>query len=267
MDHLECVPNNREGCSHCHITEPTICCDLHHPTAFSLYNSDISTTQHNPQCSRLQKVMKNKYDYTLQDTLEDWWESKTTAVYGWACLNDHGPSLVMPLSILDQIVDCTHHHKLQSAQDLKWEMGWTDVEKFGDEIIVLVKLHAAPCSSPFVSTPLRNMPSSTGISTPNIHTDMPSHRHPVLCFLCFMSTPSTVAPNAASSVALVAKKVTMVSCYVCPSVQQLIVRVSACNRGCKKYSLCGRSDNKENISELDWNCTVMVSDLMSLCSR
>ena len=122
--------------------------------------------------------MKNKYDHALQDSLEDWRESKTAAVYGWACLNDHGPSLVMPLSILDRIVDCAHHHKLQSTQDLKREMGWTDAEKFGDEIIVLVKLHAAPCSSPFVSTPLRNTPSSTGISTPNVHTDMPSPSTP-----------------------------------------------------------------------------------------
>ncbi|KIJ14139.1 hypothetical protein PAXINDRAFT_79821 [Paxillus involutus ATCC 200175] len=99
--------------------------------------------------------------------LQDWRESKTTLVYGWASLNDHGPSLIMPNSTLDRIIDCAHHRKIQTHQDLKRETGWTDSDQFGNEVIALIQRHATPRPSLFASTPLR--PSTmTTLSATNL---------------------------------------------------------------------------------------------------
>ncbi|KIK72533.1 hypothetical protein PAXRUDRAFT_21879 [Paxillus rubicundulus Ve08.2h10] len=59
---------------------------------------------HSPAVSS-PKYTKTKPDYELEEALHDWQEAKTTALFGWACLNDYGPSVVMPNSILKRIVD------------------------------------------------------------------------------------------------------------------------------------------------------------------
>ncbi|KIJ09814.1 hypothetical protein PAXINDRAFT_86935 [Paxillus involutus ATCC 200175] len=105
----------------------------------------------------------SKHDFDLVNTLDDWREAKTTTVFGWASLNDHGPSLVMPNTTLDRIVNCAHHRKIHTAQDLKRETGWTDTERFSMEIVAIIQRHAPPLPSPFVSTPLRPT-SSNNIS-------------------------------------------------------------------------------------------------------
>ncbi|KAF8548114.1 hypothetical protein OG21DRAFT_1423656, partial [Imleria badia] len=94
--------------------------------------------------SRLPKYTKEKHDYELEDALENWREEKTRDVYGWTCLNDYGASLIMTHSTLDRIVDCAHHCKIQTPQDLKRETRWSDSEQFGDDFIALIRKHAAP---------------------------------------------------------------------------------------------------------------------------
>ncbi|KAF8451077.1 hypothetical protein L210DRAFT_3640115 [Boletus edulis BED1] len=61
----------------------------------------------------------------------------------------------MTNATLNAIVDYAHHDKIQTAQDLRRETGWTRTDQFGDEIIVFIQRHAPPRPSPFVSTPLR----------------------------------------------------------------------------------------------------------------
>ncbi|KAI6127280.1 hypothetical protein F5141DRAFT_1060849 [Pisolithus sp. B1] len=64
-------------------------------------------------------------------------------VYGWACLNDHG-AVVMTSTMLNYIVNCVHHQKIQTCQDLKREAGWMNSNWFGDEVLNLIQQHAAP---------------------------------------------------------------------------------------------------------------------------
>jgi hypothetical protein len=61
-------------------------------------------------------------DMCLRNALEDWWEAKTEYQYGEAHLEDLGPALVMPTSVLNCIMDCSHHFKISSMADLKKEM-------------------------------------------------------------------------------------------------------------------------------------------------
>ncbi|KAI6123009.1 hypothetical protein EDD17DRAFT_1780857 [Pisolithus thermaeus] len=86
--------------------------------------------------------------------LEEWREQTTAAVYGWHHLYDIGPSIMMCSAMLECIVDCAHHHKLSSIQDLKRETGWPDADQYRGEILSLIQRHVAPLASPFVSTPL-----------------------------------------------------------------------------------------------------------------
>ncbi|KIK96814.1 hypothetical protein PAXRUDRAFT_10564 [Paxillus rubicundulus Ve08.2h10] len=114
-----------------------------------------------PACSCLPKYDRTQHDYTLLDAIGQWQEQTTASVYGWHHLNGMGPSILMCNAIVERIVDCAHHCKIASVQELKREMGWSDADQFGGEVITLIQRHAAPLATPFVSTPLRLITSST----------------------------------------------------------------------------------------------------------
>ncbi|KAG1888767.1 hypothetical protein F4604DRAFT_1569558, partial [Suillus subluteus] len=180
-DHLDCNKEERLGCKWCSITPPTICCDIHHPEHFSQYTSHIEMLVNMPPHSCIPKYQKTVHDLALQETLDDWREQKTASTYGRHHLNDLGPSLVFPNAILDWILDCTHHRKIQSVYDLKWETGWTDAEVFGEKVITLIKQHAAPLPSPFVTTPLRSISTTSFSNMPP--TQSPSNNQCGTCGL------------------------------------------------------------------------------------
>ncbi|KAI6011187.1 hypothetical protein EDC04DRAFT_2580611 [Pisolithus marmoratus] len=164
LDHHECDSTDAHSCSHCNIMEPPTCCDIHNPSVFSSYESCVPKASHMTQCSHLPKYMKDKYDYALENSLLDWCGKKTAAVYGWACLGNDG-LVIMSDSMLSCIVDCAHHHKIETYEDLKRETGWIDSKLYGDEVLSLIQRHACPLSSVFISTPLSCGTSST-ITTP-----------------------------------------------------------------------------------------------------
>lgn len=100
--------------------------------------------------------------------------NRRLSTYGWAYLNDLGLSLIISNLTLDRIIDCAHYYKLNSIHDLKKETGWTDANKFGAEIVVLIQRHALPVASPFASIPLR-LHLSSHVNAPSPpHNDLPS---------------------------------------------------------------------------------------------
>ncbi|KIM70516.1 hypothetical protein SCLCIDRAFT_12461 [Scleroderma citrinum Foug A] len=164
-DHLECDPHSAEGCTCCHIMQPTVCCDIHDPSVFSSFEADIPHTSRAAQQFHPPKYTQMEQDRALGDALHNWREDKTSALFGWAALNNFGPCLVMPNSILDQIINCAHYNKIETLQDLKKETGWTEADKLGGEVIALIQRHAPPRLSPLVSTPLSRQPTPIA-STP-----------------------------------------------------------------------------------------------------
>ncbi|KIK90837.1 hypothetical protein PAXRUDRAFT_151046, partial [Paxillus rubicundulus Ve08.2h10] len=88
-------------------------------------------------------------------------EQTTASVYGWHHLNNMGPYILMCSAIIKCIVNCAHHHKIASVQELKRETGWSDADQFSGEVITLVQRYAAPLATPFMSTRLRLITSST----------------------------------------------------------------------------------------------------------
>jgi len=156
LDHIDCNRDQPEGCTRCRVTLPSICCDIHNAGDFMSYTSDsIAKPMRAPQRSHLPQYTHCKQDFLLIDALEDWREMKTTVVHGWTSLRDLGPSLIMTNATLEWIVDCAHHHKILSVQDMRRETGWPGADQFGLEIIAIIQKHAAPLPSPFVSSLLR----------------------------------------------------------------------------------------------------------------
>ncbi|KAG2033585.1 hypothetical protein BDR03DRAFT_871663 [Suillus americanus] len=165
-DHLDCNTEQPSGCERCCLTQPTICCDIHHPNYFTLYTSHVTKPTTMLPRSHISKYEKTANDFTFQDALDEWREQKVVEVYGWYHLNDLGPTIVMPNAMLDRIVDCVHHQKIQNTIDLKKETGWTDVESVGEEVVALIKKYSPlPCSAPFATTPLRPI-STTSFGGP-----------------------------------------------------------------------------------------------------
>ena len=155
--------------------QPTVCCNIHDPTVFSLFEADVPGTSRTTQ--RTRHVSKYTQDRALGDTIHDWREEKTSALYGWAALNDFGPCLVMPNPILECVVNCVHHNKIETLQDLKKETGWTEADQLGVEVIALIQRHILPCSSPLVSTPLSRQVSQVSVlSSLNLDSPLPLPR-------------------------------------------------------------------------------------------
>ncbi|KIM51721.1 hypothetical protein SCLCIDRAFT_12054 [Scleroderma citrinum Foug A] len=111
-------------------------------------HTDVPHTSRAAQRFHPPKYMQMEQDRALGDALHDWQEDKTSALFGWAALNDFGPCLVMPNSILNCIINCAHYNKIKTLQDLKKETGWTKANKLGSEVITLIQCHALPRSSP-----------------------------------------------------------------------------------------------------------------------
>ena len=173
-NHLECDPHSAQGCSCCHIMQPTVCCDIHDPSVFSLFEADVPRMSQTTQWSYGTKYTQTEQDHMLGDAIHDWREEKTSAIFGWATLNDFGPCLVMPNSTLDCIVDCAHRNKIKTLQDLKKETGWTEADRLGNELIALIQRHIPPYSSPLASTLLsRQVLQGSVLSSLNLDSLLP----------------------------------------------------------------------------------------------
>ncbi|KAG1723960.1 hypothetical protein EDB19DRAFT_1915826 [Suillus lakei] len=134
FDHLDCDPEHVVGCPRRLVSQAMVCCNIHHPNHFSTYSSPTDEPSATSRRSCIPKYTQEVSDLALLDALYDWHEEKTISIYGWAHLSDLGPSLVLPNSTLDHIVDCTHHHKIHITLDLKKETGWTDADRFGNDV-------------------------------------------------------------------------------------------------------------------------------------
>ncbi|KAI6011404.1 P-loop containing nucleoside triphosphate hydrolase protein [Pisolithus microcarpus] len=164
-DHLVCDTERAVGCDRCRITPASVCCDIHHPDEFTNLMSSVPKPPPAPPRSRIPKYDPSPHDHTLRNALEEWREQTTSAVYGWHHLNDIGPCIVMCNATLERIVDCAHHHKISTIQDLKRETTWLDADQYGGEVLSLIRRHAAPLVSLFISTPLRETMSPSNVLT------------------------------------------------------------------------------------------------------
>ncbi|KAI0337895.1 P-loop containing nucleoside triphosphate hydrolase protein, partial [Trametopsis cervina] len=140
-DHLLCDPSQPLGCQRCLLPLARLCCDLHNRLAIDTLHpaTSIDKPAHIPARSRLRKFDTIRQDMDLRDVLDDWRIEKTIAQFGEGTYEDRGPGLVMPDETLRRIVDCVHHHKINSGEDIRRETKWGRADQYGAELVMLIR--------------------------------------------------------------------------------------------------------------------------------
>ncbi|KAI0694634.1 hypothetical protein BC835DRAFT_1306252 [Cytidiella melzeri] len=169
-DHLLCDTTREHGCSRCAIKTPRLCCDLHGAKALIDALHPPTTVERLPgdsKRSRLKTYTTAPADMELKESLHQWRTAKTIEKYGHGGLADFGPGVVIPDAMLARIVDCAHHGKIESTEDLVRETKWAGVEVYGDEVLQLIRQVHPPARPPaFTTVELRD--SRTSDSTPEV---------------------------------------------------------------------------------------------------
>ncbi|KAG1888914.1 uncharacterized protein F5891DRAFT_966066 [Suillus fuscotomentosus] len=164
--HLICDPSDEEGCSRCAPTNSKVCCDIHHPLAFSSFDPIVAYQPPRlPMRSRLAKYTMESQEHKLCKALEDWRDQKTVEIYGRSHLIDLGPTVVMGDMVLDRIVDCAHFQKIKVAKDLRKETHWSVNDDLAKEVIAII--HCIIPISLYTTAPLQQCPLSTIVHAPN----------------------------------------------------------------------------------------------------
>lgn len=106
----------------------------------------------------------------LCNALEEWRLGKVVEEYGKACAMDYGPGAVLPTALLDQIVDCAHHLKLRTIDDLRKETRWSSTALYGVEVLAVVNKFIPQPQSVVTLTraPLMARPVSQPQPHPNV---------------------------------------------------------------------------------------------------
>ncbi|KAG2139340.1 hypothetical protein DEU56DRAFT_735728 [Suillus clintonianus] len=168
VDHLACDQTNY-GCSCCAPMTPDVCCDIHHPSAFLLFDTHIPQPPKLPNRSRLPNYAMGPKEYELCEALEDWREEKMAEKYGHSHLIDIDPAIIMADSVLDCLVNCAHHEKIRTIEDLRKETHWSSADKFGSEVLAIIH-HIIPVKvivrAALTNAPLQRDPLSTTSNPP-----------------------------------------------------------------------------------------------------
>ncbi|KAF7348212.1 p-loop containing nucleoside triphosphate hydrolase protein [Mycena sanguinolenta] len=159
-DHKQCRPDLPDGCPRCAVQVPAICCELCTPAYFEQFGLvDLPVKdQAAPSRSRIPSSYEaDALDMNLRDALHAFRRAATITKYSRVVLKDSGPGVVMSNEILERIVDCAHHFKIQSVEQLTRETRWAFASEFGMAVVDLIKEHRPwpePPPAPETSTPL-----------------------------------------------------------------------------------------------------------------
>lgn len=74
----------------------------------------------------------------LSQALNAWRQKATVDKYGLAVFRDVGSSLVLNDRLLERLVDCAHHGKIRTLQDLQREVDWSLVDELGPEVVRII---------------------------------------------------------------------------------------------------------------------------------
>ena len=140
----DCQPELPSRCPWCGENASTICCDIKNPDSFHSLQIPPLKVIHAMHCSHVKPVKLNERsttDIKLVDALEDWCKETSKTHYGEAVLLNFGPSLIMSTKVLDCIINCIHHGKISSLQDLTCETHWDEVSHYGAELALIQAIH------------------------------------------------------------------------------------------------------------------------------
>lgn len=74
----------------------------------------------------------------LSQALNAWRQKATVDMYGLAVFKDVGSALVLNDRLLERLVDCAHHGKIRTVEDLRREVDWSLVEELGPDVVRII---------------------------------------------------------------------------------------------------------------------------------
>ncbi|KAL6300824.1 hypothetical protein BKA93DRAFT_712309, partial [Sparassis latifolia] len=124
-DHLGCDRNSVQGCSHCALKLPAVCCDLCCSAAFE-HLASVPTMQASKTTkkSNIKPYDATSSEHDLRTLLLEWRDKTVRETFGAAIFTNYGGNILLPTLLLQRIVDCAHAGKLTSLEQLKKETSW-----------------------------------------------------------------------------------------------------------------------------------------------
>ncbi|KAH9169654.1 hypothetical protein EDB89DRAFT_2196422 [Lactarius sanguifluus] len=146
-----------------------LCCDTCNPGSFIL---PVPATVA-PKQSRAPNKFKvdscgylaTELDCKLKQSLRDWRTSELRNLGVTTGNNMFGSQFIMTDEVLDRIVDLSHYEKIDNLATLQSQVSWRNCDRWGPEILIIVKAHAPPVTTPTREAlrPAENLPGpSTG---------------------------------------------------------------------------------------------------------
>ncbi|KAG2072889.1 hypothetical protein BDR04DRAFT_1012343 [Suillus decipiens] len=100
----------------------------------------------------------------------DWREEKMAENYGHSHLIDISPSIIMSDLILNCLVNCAHHEKMKTIEDLHKETHWPATEEYRPEVLNIIHciIPVKVISVALTNTPLQHGPLSNPLRGGNV---------------------------------------------------------------------------------------------------
>jgi hypothetical protein len=163
-------------CTRCQVKQPRVCCGTCRRSAFPSYTLEsLPTKTKSKRQIKIKEYMMGSRDSDLRQALQNW-RLKELKKNGWGGDHFFGSNRILPMSILNRVVDLAHECRLTSVQSLVEQTSWREANKYGEEILELVRIHAPP---PITHTPTPSFPSQSSpvlgnVSNSNMQTTTPN---------------------------------------------------------------------------------------------
>ena len=139
---------------------PRVCCGTCSRSAFPTYTLEQPLTKIKTKRQiKIKEYTMGSRDTDLRQALHKW-RLDELKKNGWGGDHFFGPNRILPMSILNRVVDLAHECKLTSVQSLVDHTSWREANKYGEEILALVRTHAPP-PNPIIHPPTPSFPSQS----------------------------------------------------------------------------------------------------------
>jgi hypothetical protein len=142
-DHTKCDPYTLGGCERCRPKMPSVCCDIHAPAAFDIFDftpapTKVASTRKLP-VKAISADDAEDVDNTLSKALHHYRQDMATKLFPRSLVVQLGPLLFMTNGVLDRIAGLARSGKLTSVKVLARQVEWRYSAKYGPAVLDLVR--------------------------------------------------------------------------------------------------------------------------------
>ncbi|KAH9011524.1 hypothetical protein EDB83DRAFT_2530245 [Lactarius deliciosus] len=160
---------SKTDCPRCIGMPSRLCCDTCNPGSF-IFPVPATVAPKQSRAPNKFKIdscgyLATELDRKLKESLRDWRTRELRDLGVAAGNNMFGSQFIMTDEVLERIVDLAHHEQIDDLATLQSQVNWRNCDRWGPDILIIVKAHAPPIATPSRKTlrPAENLPGpSTG---------------------------------------------------------------------------------------------------------